>query len=156
MYVVVFFNFTPIIVGIFLLILALAGELAQALPVIEIIFWVLFGALSIASLVLCFAAEAKGWLKKASIVLITVVAYTLAGFKSHEFFRWLVEAYGTGNFSGIIEFIFTLIFGGMEWLFAFYGLAYASFGIMSAEEDKYWRHLIISILLLVAVWFIFF
>lgn len=156
MYFIVFFNFTPIAVAILLFVFILAGQLAAALPVIEVIFWILFGILSMGMFIMGFAVGAQGALKKTLISTVTIISFAFCGILSQSFFVSLESAYGIGRLEGVIEFIFTFIFGGMEWLFAFYGLAYASFNLIDAEDRTYWRRLLISIALIFIVWFVFF
>ena len=126
MVIIWFFDLGPILIGAFVLIVALAGKLMEILPVIETIYWILFAILCIGALYMLIADDYESLAYRLGFGAVLTGCLVFMGVLSDQFFSAMVTSYGNGGLNGFFELLFTVIGGVFVWLIGFLAATFVS------------------------------
>lgn len=138
--IILFFDAAPLLLALCVIIFALVGLLESALPVLIVIFWVLFGLVCIFAVIYVLGDETSEGMVGRKIVnmVITLATLVILGLEMNGFFVSVTEAAAMGGFTGMLEFVLRIIFNGMGFLIVATILGAASGWLCSDETDVSW------------------
>lgn len=128
-----FFDGGMIVVLFAMLLLAVVGILQQALPIISVILWIIFGLSAALSAYLTLFDPETSIPRRIINFLINAAAYVLIGLVLAAYIGSLNKAMEMGGLNGFFEFILVGIFGAVELMLVSCGLAYAGFYLVDDE-----------------------
>lgn len=136
MIIIWFFDLGPVIFGLFILIVGLVGNLMEALPVIEAIYWILFAILCIGALWLVVTDGFPSLAHRLGFGAVLAGCLLFMGILSSQFFTSMVTAYGDGGLNGFFELLFAVFGGVFVWLIGFLAATYVSIILPITKEGE--------------------
>ncbi|MBQ1736502.1 MAG: hypothetical protein II038_16870 [Lachnospiraceae bacterium] len=130
-----FFDGGMLVVLFVMLLLAVVGVLQQALPVISVILWIIFGLSAALSAYLTLFDSETSIPRRIINFIVNAVAYVFIGLVLAAYIGSLNKAMDMGGINGFFEFILVGIFGAVELMLVSVGLAYAGFYLVDDDAN---------------------
>lgn len=147
-----FFDGGMIFTVIAMLVLAAVGLLEEALPVINVILWILFAiSCGFGAYLILFDEDTKASRKVINFI-VGAIGYLFTGIVLASYLSSMNTASSMGGFDGLFEFIGVSIFGTLELLIVSFGLMFSTLTLADPEGNlPYGLRLVIAIGALVLV-----
>lgn len=123
---IIIFPLVPILIAVFLLCAALLNQASEVIGTIITIAWILVIASSVI-LIICNLRRKTTIENKILGTIISIAATIITTIVSKTFLFGLAASSDTSSITGVIEFGFVFIFGGVVWLGVVGLCAYASY-----------------------------
>lgn len=115
--------------------LVIVGALEQALPVITVILWIIFGAAVLFGGFMAFADDTTdSFFRKFINLLVHLAGCAIIGCVLHSYIEALNNAMNMGGINGFFEFILVGVFGAVELMLTSAVLGYTGMMPMDSES----------------------